>query len=82
LHRSGFGDEARGIAKPREEVEDGVFHVYARGNDKRLVFHDELDRRMYLRMLRSAVEDYRWRLLAYCLMNNQVLRLRGAHMGA
>jgi putative transposase len=58
--------------KPREEVEGGVFHVYARGNDKQLVFYDEHDRRMYLRVLRSAVEDYRWRLLAYCLMNNHV----------
>ena len=58
--------------KPREEVEGGVFHVFARGNDKRAVFHDDLDRRNYLRTLRSAVEDHRWRLLAYCLMNNHV----------
>ena len=60
------------VRKPREEVEGGVFHVFARGNDQRLVFHDDLDRRRYLRTLQSAVEDRRWRLLAYCLMDNHV----------
>jgi REP-associated tyrosine transposase len=58
--------------KPREEVADGVFHVYARGNDKRVIFVDDVDRRIYLRTLRSAVEDCEWRLLAYCLMENHV----------
>ena len=58
--------------RPREEVEGGVFHVFARGNDKRVVFLDDLDRRMYLGTLRSAVEDCCWRLLAYCLMENHV----------
>jgi putative transposase len=58
--------------KLREEVEGGVFHVYARGNDKRVVFRDDVDRRMYCRVLRSAVEDCHWRLLAYCLMDNHI----------
>jgi putative transposase len=57
--------------KPREEVEGGVFHVFARGNDKRLIYRDDVDRRMYLRMLRGTVKR-RWRLLAYCLMENHV----------
>ena len=39
--------------KPREEVDGGVFHVFARGNDKRLIYRDDLDRRVYLRMLRG-----------------------------
>jgi REP element-mobilizing transposase RayT len=58
--------------QPREEVEGGVFHVFARGNDKRLIFKDDLDRRLYLRVLSSTVETCRWRLLAYCLMDNHV----------
>jgi len=49
-----------------------VFHVYARGNDKRAIFLDDIDRRRYLRILRSTVEDRRWHLLAYCLMANHV----------
>ncbi len=63
----------RGVPrKPREEVAGGVFHVFARGNDKRVIYHDDLDRRMYLRTLRSTVAQCRWRLLAYCLMDNHV----------
>jgi putative transposase len=58
--------------KPREEVEGGVFHVFARGNDRRLIYRDDADRRMYLRMLRGTVRTCRWRLLAYCLMENHV----------
>ena len=58
--------------KPREEVEGGVFHVFARGNDKRLIYRDDVDRRTYLRMLGGTVKQRRWHLLAYCLMENHV----------
>jgi len=58
--------------KPREEVEGGVYHVFARGNDKRLIYRDDADRRTYLNMLRGTVRQCRWRLLAYCLMENHV----------
>jgi putative transposase len=56
----------------REEVEGGIFHVFARGNDKRVIFIDDVDRRMYLRLLRGSVRHCRWRLLAYCLMHNHI----------
>jgi REP-associated tyrosine transposase len=46
--------------------------VFARGNAKQLIFLDDPDRRMYLRMLRWVVKRVRWRCLAYCLMNNHV----------
>ena len=49
-----------------------MFHVFARGNDKGLIYRDDLDRRTYLRMLRGTVKQCRWRLLAYCLMDNHV----------
>ena len=58
--------------KPREEVVDGIFHVYARGNDKRLIYWDEVDRQIYLQALGAVVERCRWRLLAFCLMDNHV----------
>jgi putative transposase len=58
--------------KQREEVEGGIYHVFARGNDKRLIYRDDIDRRTYLRMLRGTVKQGRWRLLAYCLMDNHV----------
>ena len=71
--------------KPRGEVEPGLFHVYARGNDKRLIYRDEDDRRTYLRILRGTVGHCRWRLLAYCLMDNHVhllVETREPNLGA
>jgi putative transposase len=58
--------------KPRQEVVDGIAHVYARGNDKGLIYRDDADRERYLAMLGGVVERFRWRLLAYCLMENHV----------
>jgi REP element-mobilizing transposase RayT len=46
--------------------------VYARGNDKRLIYRDDEDRRTYLRMLASTVGKRRWRLFAFCLMENHL----------
>jgi putative transposase len=56
----------------REEVEDGIFHVYARGNAKQLIYLDDVDRRTYLRLLGMTVEKRSWRCLGYCLMENHV----------
>jgi REP-associated tyrosine transposase len=58
--------------KPREEVEGGVYHVYARGNGKQRIFLDDQDRRTYLFLLRREIEQRNWRCLAYCLMDNHV----------
>jgi len=58
--------------RPREEVEGGINHVYARGNDRQAIYLDELDRRIYLSLLGRVVFAKRWRCLAYCLMNNHV----------
>ncbi|HEY3189530.1 MAG TPA: transposase [Solirubrobacteraceae bacterium] len=58
--------------KPREEVEGGVHHVYARGSRRGLLFVDDADRRMYLRLLGRAVERHAWRCLSFCLMDNHV----------
>jgi putative transposase len=50
----------------------GPFHVYARGNDRRRIFLDDRDRRLYLAMLGHVVVTRAWRCLAYCLMDNHV----------
>lgn len=56
----------------REEVENGVFHVFARGNCKQPVYLDDADRETYLRLLGRTVKRQRWTCLAYCLMENHV----------
>jgi len=58
--------------KPRQEVEGGLFHVFARGNNKQLIYRDDVDRQTYVRMLRRTVTKCGWRLLAYCLMENHL----------
>lgn len=58
--------------KPRENIDNGDYHVYARGNDRRAVFEDDIDRRNYLRLLGSTVQSLGWRCFAYCLMPNHL----------
>jgi REP element-mobilizing transposase RayT len=58
--------------KPRQEVEPGVTHVFARGNDRQLIFFDDRDRLRYLAELASIVPALGWRCLTYCLMANHV----------
>ena len=50
----------------------GIHHVYARGNDRRAVFRDDVDRMSYVLLLGHTVQRMRWRCLSYCLMDNHV----------
>jgi putative transposase len=54
------------------ELASGMWHVYARGNDRRLLFRDDDDRLAYLRLLGAVTSFRRWRTMAYCLMNNHL----------
>ena len=58
--------------KPRENIAGGIYHVYARGNDRAAVFLDDRDRRAYLGMLADVVAEFGWLRLAHCLMGNHV----------
>jgi putative transposase len=58
--------------RARIELEGDVHHVHARGNARMRIFLDDADHRRYLWLLGRAVERYRWRCLAYCLMVNHV----------
>jgi putative transposase len=71
--------------RPREEVEGAVHHVFARGNDRRDIFVDDVDRRIYLATLGRVTKRQRWRCLAYCLMPNHVhllVETPNANLGA
>ena len=46
--------------------------MFARGNDKRLIYLDDRDRRIYLAELAVEVERRGWLCMAYCLMPNHV----------
>ena len=55
---------------PRIEVANGIYHVVARGNERRLIFVDDIDRERFLELLGGVAERYRWLVLSYCLMGN------------
>ncbi len=52
----------------RTTLPDGYFHVISRGVDGCEIVRDDVDRRMFLSHLRTAVEHYGWVVHAFCLM--------------
>ncbi len=56
----------------RVEYPGALYHVIARGNERKAVFRDDADREFYLRRLQHYRERFDFRLIAYCLMTNHV----------
>ena len=58
--------------KARFTVENGIYHVMARGNEKRKIFHDEDDFGYYLKLLKNNKDEYNLKIYHYILMINHV----------
>jgi len=59
------------MARPlRIQIENGLYHVTSRGNEKAHIFLEDIDRNVFLKYLSSVVERYTWIIYAYCLMGN------------
>ena len=59
------------MARPvRIEFENAVYHVTARGNDRKDVYRDVADRQRFLETLEEAVERFGVLVHAYCLLDN------------
>jgi REP element-mobilizing transposase RayT len=56
----------------RGEEPGAIYHVMARGVDRRRIFVDDEDYDAYTGLLGAAARRYRWHLLCYCLMPNHV----------
>jgi len=56
----------------RTEIPGAIYHVVARGVDRRRIFVDDEDYQTYTRLLAMAVMRQGWYLLSYCLMPNHV----------
>jgi REP-associated tyrosine transposase len=56
--------------KPRREEAGAFHHVWARGDNREVVFRDNGDRQVLLVVLKGVVDLCQWQLLAYCLMGN------------
>lgn len=55
---------------PRAEVEGGLYHIIARGNNRQLIFRSDEDHKKFLSLLAVQKEKLGFYLYAYCLMSN------------
>ncbi len=55
---------------PRIQYAGAIYHVTARGNAKRDIFHAQRDWQFFLNALAETIEQYEWECHAYCLMTN------------
>ncbi len=59
------------MARPlRIQYSGAVYHITSRGNEKKPVFKDRLDRQTFLDILHRVNNRYNWVCHAYCLMDN------------
>jgi putative transposase len=59
------------MARPiRIEFSGAVYHVMARGNDRRSIYRDDQDRQTFLATLAEMVQRFGVKVHAYCLMPN------------
>jgi putative transposase len=56
----------------RVAVPDVPYHITQRGNGRRIVFYNDVDRQTYLRLLARSAAEHRMNIQAYCLMGNHV----------
>lgn len=56
--------------RPRLQFAGAMYHVMARGNRKSTIFHDDHDRRQFLRVIAEAATAYDLRIMALCQMGN------------
>jgi len=59
------------MARPlRVEFPGALYHVTARGNERRAIFRDDEDRHLFLATLEEAYDQYGLRIHGFCLMPN------------
>jgi REP element-mobilizing transposase RayT len=59
------------MARPlRLEFPGALYHVIARGNERKSIYRDDEDRQRYLDRLAFYRGKFSFQLLAYCLMDN------------
>jgi putative transposase len=59
------------MARPlRLEFPGALYHVTARGNERKSIVRDDLDRELWLQRLERVWSRFGWLVYAYCLMDN------------
>ena len=54
----------------RLEFPGALYHVTSRGDRQEVIYKGDDDRWLYFEVLREVYRRYRWRVHAYCLMDN------------
>ena len=54
----------------RLEFPDALYHLTSRGDRREDIYEDDTDRRNFLEVLSSVIEQLNWECYAYCLMRN------------
>lgn len=57
----------------------GIYHIMLRGNEKKDIFHDGLEKKRFLEGLAAKQNEMAFSVYAYCLMNNHVHLLLDMH---
>jgi len=55
---------------PRETLQGGYYHCINRGVGRREIFHDNLDYKIFIHLMRRSQKKYSVDILSYCLMPN------------
>ena len=50
----------------------GIYHIIIRGVDRQDIFLDDIDRKKFLKELKNGMDEYKYEVYAYCLMNNHI----------
>src|SRR3989338_7509260 len=58
--------------RPRDLLDEGYYHLIARGNNRLFIFSVPGGFEMFDELLRRSKEKYEWKLFHYCLMSNHV----------
>lgn len=58
--------------KPRLVLDEGLYHIIQRGNDRRKVFREDSDYAYFYFLLRKYLSQYRSYLYHYCLVSNHL----------
>lgn len=54
----------------RNFIENGIYHLTARGVDQLTIFRDDVDRQRFVELVEKVVVERGWSCLGYCLMDN------------
>jgi putative transposase len=54
----------------RLEFAGALYHITSRGNGRNLIYLQDDDFELFLRILANVCERYNWVVHAYCLMSN------------